>query len=95
MNRGAWPKPTRYFNIRDSLEDKNGFVRYWDTTAKAPYLYNAADSIFISYEDTVSIRLKARYAKDKAMGGIMFWQLAGDAKQDGLVDAIYAEKMKQ
>jgi len=95
LNNGAWPKPTRYFNIRDSLEDKNGFVRYWDTIAKAPYLYNAADSIFISYEDTVSIRLKARYAKDKGMGGIMFWQLAGDAKQDGLVDAIYAEKMKQ
>ena len=94
MNKGVWPGRARYANIRESMEDKNGFVRYWDTIAKAPYLYNASDSIFISYEDTVSVRLKTRYAIDKGMGGIMFWQLVGDAEKDGLVDAIYKEKKK-
>lgn len=84
----------RYANIRESMEDKNGFARYWDTIAKAPYLYNEADSVFISYEDTVSIRLKTRYVIDKGMAGIMFWQLVGDAEKDGLVDAIYKEKKK-
>ncbi|MBP1665534.1 MAG: chitinase [Bacteroidetes bacterium] len=94
LNRGVWPGRARYSNIRESMEDRNGFVRYWDTVAKAPYLYNASDSIFISYEDTVSVRLKTRYAIDGGMGGIMFWQLVGDAEKDGLVDAIYKEKKK-
>lgn len=93
INSGVWPEPARYSNIRENLENKNGFVRYWDTIAKAPYLYNAADSVFISYEDTVSIRLKTRYAIENGLGGIMFWQLAGDADKDGLVDAIYSERM--
>ncbi len=94
LNKGVWPVRARYANIRESMEDKNGFVRYWDDIAKAPYLYNATDSVFISYEDTVSIRLKTRYVIDKGMGGIMFWQLVGDAEKGGLVDAIFKEKMK-
>ena len=94
LNKGVWPVRARYANIRESMEDKNGFVRYWDDIAKAPYLYNASDSVFISYEDTVSISLKTRYVIDKGMGGIMFWQLVGDAEKDGLVDAIFKEKMK-
>ena len=81
-----------YSGIRENTEDKNGYVRYWDPVAKAPYLYNATDSIFISYEDTVSIRLKTEYAANTGLGGIMFWSLGGDAEKDGLVDAIYAEK---
>jgi chitinase len=62
--------------------------------AKAPYLYNAKDSIFITYDDTMSVRLKTKYVKDLGLGGIMFWQLGADAPSDGLVDAIYKEKMK-
>jgi chitinase len=40
------------------------------------------------------VRLKTRYALDKGLGGIMFWQLEGDAEKDGLVDAIFKEKMR-
>lgn len=83
-----------YSRIRAEIEDKNGYLRYWDSIAKAPYLYNAKDSIFISYEDTVSIRLKTKYAANTGLGGIMFWSLGGDIEKDGLVDAIYAEKMR-
>ena len=94
LNRGAWRGSGRYSQIREKYEDKDGFVRHWDTIALAPYLYRAIDSIFISYEDTVSIRLKTQYAKNKDLAGIMFWQLGGDTDKEGLVDAIYAEKMK-
>ena len=55
---------------------------------------NAKDSIFVSHEDTVSIRLKTEYAIKTGLGGIMFWSLAGDTPKEGLVDAIYAAKMK-
>jgi chitinase len=94
LNRGPWRGSGRYSSIREKYEDKNGFVRHWDAIAKAPYLYNSKDSIFISYEDTVSIRLKTKYAVSAGLAGIMFWQLAGDTEKDGLVDAIYAEKMR-
>ncbi len=94
INRGVWPGSARYSDIRERMEDKNGFVRYWDPAAKAPWLYNAADSVFISYEDTVSIKLKTKYVAEMGMAGIMFWQLGGDSGKDGLVDAIYNEKQK-
>lgn len=95
LNRGQWRGRGNYSTIREQYEDKNGWVRHWDPIAKAPFLYNAADSIFISYEDTVSIRLKTEFAGKTGLGGIMFWQLAGDTKDNGLVDAIFAEKMRQ
>jgi chitinase len=94
LNRGQWRGSGRYSAIREKYEDKNGFVRHWDPIAKAPFLYNAKDSIFVSYEDTVSIRLKTKFAANTGLGGIMFWSLGGDTDKDGLLDAIYAEKMR-
>jgi chitinase len=94
LNRGRWRGRGGYARIREEMEDKNGYVRYWDTIAKAPFLYNAKDSIFITYDDTMSVRLKTKYAAELGLGGIMFWQLGADAPENGLVDAIYAEKMK-
>ncbi len=91
---GAWTGSGSYAAIRENFENKGGFIRHWDPVAKAPFLYHPADSIFISYEDTVSIKLKTRYAADTGLGGIMFWQLGSDAPDDGLVDAIYEAKMK-
>jgi chitinase len=94
LNRGRARLRASYSGIRESMEDKNGFVRYWDQVAKAPYLYNAKDSLFITYDDTLSVRLKTKYAAEKGLGGIMFWQLGADAPEDGLLDAIYAEKKR-
>ncbi len=94
LARGAWKGQGRYSSIRENFEDKNGYKRFWDPVARAPFLFNAVDSIFITYEDTVSIRLKTEYAIKNGLAGIMFWQLGGDTGKDGLVDAIYTEKMK-
>ena len=78
-----------YARIKEEYENKNGYVRYWDPVAKAAYLYNAEEKIFITYEDKKSIALKTEYAINTGLGGIMFWQLRSDAKKDGLLDAIY------
>jgi chitinase len=78
-----------YSTIRAEYENKNGFIRYWDSTANAPYLYNDRDSIFMSYDDTLSVKLKTNYARDKGLAGIMFWQLSDDTREEnGLLDAI-------
>ena len=94
LNRGPWAERNSYATIREKREDANGFVRHWDPIAKAPFLYNPTDSIFVSYEDTVSIRYKTEYAIKTGLGGIMFWSLGSDTPKYGLVDAIYKAKMK-
>jgi len=79
-----------YREIREKYEDKNGFERFWDETAKAPYLYNKKDSIFFTYDDTTSVRVKAEYAIEKDLGGIMFWELGNDTKEsESLLYSIY------
>jgi len=89
-NQGAFIGWSAYRDIRDQYENKNGYTRYWDESAEAPYLYNPTDSVFFSYDDTASVRLKTQYAIEKDLGGIMFWQLGNDTKQeDSLLDAIY------
>lgn len=70
------------------LSKDSGYVAYWDPIAKAPYMYNAREKLFVTYDDTVSIRLKTRYALEKRLGGIMFWQLPEDLYNGGLLDVI-------
>jgi len=55
-----------------------GYVRYWDPIASAPYLYNSEKHIFVSYEDTESITAKCRYVLKQKLGGVMFWDYSGD-----------------
>jgi chitinase len=56
----------------------NGFVRYWDAAASAPYLYSTEKKIFVSYEDPESIRAKCNYVMTHRLGGVMFWQYSLD-----------------
>lgn len=79
-----------YHRIRAEYEQDNNFQRYWDDKAQAPYMYNAVDSLMVSYDDTISVAEKTQYAMSKGIGGIMFWELGNDTKEDGsLLDAIY------
>ncbi|MES1214057.1 MAG: glycosyl hydrolase family 18 protein [Bacteroidota bacterium] len=74
--------------IVDSLLQKEGYVYTWDDVAKAPYYYNPVTQSFLTFENTISLTLKAHYVMDKKLFGIMFWQLTEDKLQDGLLKAI-------
>ncbi len=87
QNKGGWPG-ARYHELKDNYINKNGFIRYWDETAKAPFLYSSQDSVFITYDDPESVALKTQYALNNKLGGIMFWQLNGDTQQNDLLNAI-------
>ncbi len=65
-----------------------GFEAFWDSTASAPYRYNPREKLFATFDDQRSVSLKTRYALAHGLGGIMFWELNGDAPRDGLLDAI-------
>ncbi|MCH6199899.1 glycoside hydrolase family 18 protein [Aquiflexum sp. LQ15W] len=84
-----------YHHIRNRYESDSSFQRFWDDKAKAPYLYQNMDSLMVSYDDTVSVTLKTRFAIENKLGGIMFWELGNDTKDSGsLLDAIYSESQK-
>lgn len=67
-----------------------GFTRYWDDAAKAPYLYNSDKHIFVSYEDPESLRAKCKYVREHKLGGVMFWEYFGDP-EGKLLQAIGGE----
>jgi chitinase len=70
------------------LSPDSGYVYHWDPVAKAPWMYNARQKLFVTFDDTTSIRLKTEYAIKKKLKGIMFWQLAEDKYSNGLLDVI-------
>jgi chitinase len=79
-----------YAELVDRYIGKQGFVRYWDDRAQAPYLWNEASRTFITYDDPRSIGIKARYVKDHRLGGMMFWELSQD-RDDELLSVIGRE----
>lgn len=66
------------FGAIESNQLGTGFARYWDSSAGVPYLYNAQKRIFVSYEDPESLKGKCKYIRDHKLGGVMFWDYAGD-----------------
>lgn len=55
------------------------YMRFWDEQSKVPYLFNANEKEFISYDDEDSLALKAQFVKEKQLGGAMVWDLSMDS----------------
>ncbi len=67
--------PAYHILVQDYI-NKNGYVRYWDDEAKAPYLFNG--ETFISYDDRESLKRKAEYVREKDLFGMMYWEYGCD-----------------
>jgi chitinase len=63
---------------------------HWDDIAKNPYIAinkpEAADDLFVPYENPRSIKEKVRYAAERHLGGVMIWELRGDYLPDNSRD---------
>lgn len=81
---GSGPK---YTDLCENYINKNGYIRYWDDTAKAPYLFNEKEGHFITYDDEESIKFKCGYIKKSGIKGIMYWEHSCDRKRY-LINAI-------
>lgn len=73
-------KGSGYTYIKDCLVNQKGFIRFWDDKAKAPYLFNTAKKIFITYDDEESVRTKCDYVRKNKLAGVMFWEYFNDNK---------------
>jgi chitinase len=73
-----------YYN---TLANISQFDSYWDSNAQVPYLLGktgtAAQGTFVSYDNTVSIGLKAQYVKDNNARGVIIWEITGDYIESG------------
>jgi len=85
---GKYRGGVSFKNLSAQFPHDSGYVYHWDDIAKAPYIFNPEKRIFVTYDDKRSVELKTKYAIDKRLGGIMFWQLASDTFSDGLLDTI-------
>jgi chitinase len=85
---GKFVRYVPYRFLGDFLAQSGGFRSYWDSTSQAPYSYSAEQRLFATYDDPRSVSLKTAYATEQRLGGIMFWELSGDAPQHGLLAAI-------
>jgi chitinase len=66
--------------LTPAFEGGSGYRRYWNASARAPYLYNAAQQVWITYEDPVSLTEKATYIRQQGLRGAMFWELSADGE---------------
>ncbi len=56
----------------------SGWTYHWDNMSEVPWLENPAQTEFITYEDTNSIKLKVQYCVRQQLGGIMIWEITQD-----------------
>ncbi|QRQ99651.1 glycoside hydrolase family 18 protein [Dyadobacter sandarakinus] len=70
-----------YTKLKDTLIDQNGYKKYYDRKAHAPYLFNDSTKVLITYEDEKSIRDKSKYVKKNGLAGIFFWEYFSDPKE--------------
>lgn len=67
-----------YWDVAQNYVNQNGFTRFYNAVSRVPYLFNPTTHVFITYDDTTSVREKCEYVLSEDFGGAMFWELAAD-----------------
>lgn len=55
-----------------------GWNYHWDDLAKVPYLTNSDNTKLVSFDDTISIRLKCEYIRQNNLAGAKIWAIGHD-----------------
>lgn len=67
-----------FSDLENNYIDKNGYKRYWNESAKVPYLYNDQNKVFITYNDKNTMKYAASIVKSLDIAGVMSWEISGD-----------------
>jgi chitinase len=59
------------------LKDSH-YVRYWESAARVPWLYDSTSGTWVSYDDPQSVGEKVRYVRERGLGGVVIWELGAD-----------------
>ncbi|OBZ70066.1 Chitinase-3-like protein 2 [Grifola frondosa] len=66
----------------------SGFTRYWDACSSTPYLRSAAAGQVVTYDDPMSLGMKAVFAREAGMRGVNMFDVHGDTDAWDLTDAL-------
>ncbi|MGB6485541.1 MAG: glycoside hydrolase family 18 protein [Steroidobacteraceae bacterium] len=84
---GVYPE-TPWKTVAAQFLTDPDWVRHWSATAQAPWLYNARQHIFFTYDDPSSLGIKADFARRAHLRGVMIWVLGEDDPGNGLLRAL-------
>lgn len=84
---GGFPE-TPWKTVRSQFLTSPDWVRHWSATAQAPWLYNAKQRVFFTYDDPGSMAIKADFARREHLRGIMIWVLGEDDAQHALLNTL-------
>jgi chitinase len=62
--------------------------RFFHKEAQAMWTYDPQTQIFWTFDDPATLAIKTKYVKDKKLGGMMLWDLAGDTADGVLLKAM-------
>ena len=88
FQEGKFTSYVRFNQFDEIFGTGSSFTTYWDSTARAPYAYDSTNRLFATFDDRQSVALKTEYAIHKGLGGIMFWELTGDVRENGLLTTM-------
>ena len=86
----------KYNEIPDILEKglykgkplARSVTRRWEATSMVPYLVDNSGKNVLSYDDPQSLTEKGKYAKDKKILGVMFWEYRYDDNNNSMLKAL-------
>ena len=78
---GTWEKGVIDYNdLYNKVQTDSNYQVYWDDASQVPYVYNAQEKFFSTYENTESMSLKLDYIKENNLGGTFFWEASSDIR---------------
>lgn len=77
-------------DIQSKLLKDPKWTQHWHDVAQTPYLFNADERVFVSFEDAKSVALRSQLAKERGLRGVFMWELTGDDDQRSLLKAMAA-----
>lgn len=83
------PGFSTYSTIK-SLNNKYGYIPWYDSGRVGATLYNRSTGIFYTYDDSAVVAAKTAYIKRKDLGGAYVWALNDDDAGGSLTKAIAA-----
>jgi len=80
--------PGSWGDIKAKLLTDPAWEQHWDANAQAPWLYNAAEQKFVSFENPRSIGIRSDYARQAGLRGAFMWEIAEDDSARSMLTAM-------
>lgn len=71
-----------------NFNGSGGYTRYWDECSATPFLRSSSAGQVISYDDPVSLGMKAKFSKGVGLLGVNMFDVHGDTDNWDLTKAI-------